>query len=106
MTGHGSCLGLGPSKYSVKYPTLIPPTLFGRNEFNQTNKVKSIAAGYFYAAAITSDGQLYSWGENATGCLGIGSSNHQFFPFRVSREFLVSYLGERSSSSTFVQQLI
>lgn len=34
-------------------------------------------------AAITSSGDLYAWGNNKFGNLGIGSCLDQFFPLKV-----------------------
>ena len=42
--GYG-ILGKGPNVDSAEFPTRIPPTLFGRNEFNTETKVKDIQAG-------------------------------------------------------------
>lgn len=81
--GYG-ILGLGPSVDYVKKPTLIPPTLFGKNELNPDCRVTSIACGISHMAAINSDDDLYMWGRNKLGCLGLGHTKDQFFPFKTS----------------------
>lgn len=76
-------LGLGPQVEHLKNPTLIPPTLFGRNPFNPENKVISINCGLSHLAAINSDNDLFTWGRNKFGCLGLGHDNDQFFPYKA-----------------------
>ncbi|XP_070505923.1 RCC1-like G exchanging factor-like protein [Chironomus tepperi] len=79
--GYG-LLGFGPNVDFCKEPKLIPPTLFGRNSFNPENRVTSINCGLYHMAAINSDNDLFMWGRNKFGCLGIGHDNDQYFPFK------------------------
>ena len=65
-------------------PTAIPLTLFGCNDFNQNVKVTSIYAGLSQFAAVTNNGDLYVWGRNRFGSLGLGHLNNQFFPIKVN----------------------
>lgn len=81
--GYG-LLGLGPSAEYTKLPTLIPPTLFGRNTFNPETKVTSIDCGMNHFAAINSDQDLFMWGRNKYGCLGLGHQKDQYFPYKAS----------------------
>ncbi|KAJ2948174.1 hypothetical protein O0L34_g9982 [Tuta absoluta] len=81
--GYG-LLGLGPNVQHSKKPKLIPPPLFGRNEFNPECMVEKVACGIGHLAAITNGGDLYMWGRNRHGCLGIGHSKDQEFPLKVS----------------------
>lgn len=76
-------LGLGPNVDYLKTPTLIPPTLFGRNAFNPENRVISINCGMNHMAAINSDNDLFTWGRNKFGCLGLGHEKDQFFPYKA-----------------------
>lgn len=80
--GYG-LLGFGPNVDFCKIPTLIPPTLFGRNSFNPENRVISITCGLYHMAAINSDNDLFMWGRNKFGSLGIGHENDQYFPLKV-----------------------
>ncbi|CAG9808552.1 unnamed protein product [Chironomus riparius] len=79
--GYG-LLGFGPNVDFCKEPKLIPPTLFGRNSFNPQNRIISINCGLYHMAAINSDNDLFMWGRNKFGCLGIGHDNDQYFPFK------------------------
>lgn len=77
-------LGLGPSVQHSARPKQIPPALFGRNEFNPESVVSQVSCGIAHLAAITSAGDLYMWGRNRQGCLGIGHMKDQHFPLRVA----------------------
>ncbi|KAI5634820.1 regulator of chromosome condensation (RCC1) repeat domain-containing protein [Phthorimaea operculella] len=81
--GYG-LLGLGPNVQHSKKPKLIPPPLFGRNEFNPECMVEKVACGIGHLAAITNGGDLYMWGRNRHGCLGLGHAKDQEFPLKVS----------------------
>ncbi|CAG9796320.1 unnamed protein product [Diatraea saccharalis] len=81
--GYG-LLGLGPNVQHAAKPKLIPAPLFGRNEFNPECVVDKVACGIGHLAAITNNGDLYMWGRNRHGCLGLGHSKDQNFPLRVA----------------------
>jgi uncharacterized protein YjdB len=46
----------------------------------------SIAAGTTHSLAITSDGQLWAWGENTYGQLGLGDKTNRLVPVRVGND--------------------
>ncbi|TRY71604.1 hypothetical protein TCAL_14882 [Tigriopus californicus] len=81
--GYG-ILGKGPNLEYSKKPELIPPTLFGYNEFNTQVHASSIHAGVHTQGTINSSGELFTWGKNKGSCLGLGHKHDQFFPFKVS----------------------
>ncbi|MBN3299656.1 HERC2 ligase, partial [Amia calva] len=77
--GDGGRLGHGDTTY-LEEPTLIA-ALTGK----QTGKhVVHIACGSTYSAAITADGELYTWGRGNYGRLGHGSSEDQTTPMLVT----------------------
>lgn len=43
-----------------------------------------ICCGISQLAALTNSGDLYMWGSNKFGSLGLGHLNDQFFPLRVN----------------------
>lgn len=81
--GYG-ILGIGPSVDHAKEPTIIPPVLFGRNEFNPESRITSVYSGLNHMGALTNAHDLYMWGKNRGSCLGLGKKKDQFFPFKVA----------------------
>uniref|UniRef100_A0A3P9JFV8 RCC1 like n=1 Tax=Oryzias latipes TaxID=8090 RepID=A0A3P9JFV8_ORYLA len=81
--GYG-ILGKGPNLSESSTPELITPTLFGRSEFSPSAAVSRIRCGLGHFAAVTEGGELFVWGKNIRGCLGIGKRDDQFFPWRVT----------------------
>lgn len=81
--GYG-ILGKGPRLSESHVPEQIPPSLFGRTEFNPSAAVTRIRCGLNHFAAVTDRGELFVWGKNVRGCLGIGSKDDQYFPWRVT----------------------
>ncbi|XP_047530126.1 RCC1-like G exchanging factor-like protein [Vanessa atalanta] len=77
-------LGLGPNVQHAKEPKQIPTPLFGRNEFNPEQMVTNVACGIGHLAAVTNNGDLYMWGRNRHGCLGLGHGKDQHFPLKIS----------------------
>ncbi|KAJ8983527.1 hypothetical protein NQ317_012018 [Molorchus minor] len=81
--GYG-LLGTGPEVQQSKIPVLIPETLFGKNDFQPENIVNKVVCGLNYVAAVTSSGDLYTWGRNKSCCLGLGNEKDQYFPLKVA----------------------
>ncbi|KAJ1527946.1 hypothetical protein ONE63_007879 [Megalurothrips usitatus] len=67
--GHGNCT-------TQKQPKLITGVLVGK-------RVTHIHAGYRHSAAVTEDGELYTWGEGDYGRLGHGDNNGRNVPTLV-----------------------
>jgi len=80
--GYG-ILGKGPAVEKTIWPVRIPPTLFGLSEFNKNIFVTQIASGLGHFMAINNRGELFSWGKNGYGCLGIQRKTDQYFPWKV-----------------------
>lgn len=80
--GYG-ILGVGPEVNLSKTPVNIPKTLFGTNQFQPDCKVVSVVCGVSHIFALTNFGDLYSWGKNRDGCLGLGMEKDQYFPLKV-----------------------
>lgn len=81
--GYG-ILGKGPRLSETETPEQIPPSLFGRTEFDPDIRVKMLRCGLHHFAAVNTRGELFSWGKNLRGCLGIGRPDDQYFPWRVT----------------------
>ncbi|CAG01384.1 unnamed protein product, partial [Tetraodon nigroviridis] len=77
--GDGGRLGHGDTTY------LEEPTMIAAFNGKQAGKhVVHIACGSTYSAAITVDGELYTWGRGNYGRLGHGSSEDQTTPMLVT----------------------
>ena len=87
--GYG-ILGLGPRVEHSREPKPIPRTLFGANELSPDSRVVSLASGLYNFAVINSGGDLYTWGRNQHGSLGLGHTKPQMFPLRGSAEEIFS----------------
>ncbi|KAG7550018.1 Regulator of chromosome condensation RCC1 [Arabidopsis thaliana x Arabidopsis arenosa] len=64
-TGLNDCGQLGVS--DVKSHAMDPLEVSGLDK-----DILHISAGYYHSAAITVDGELYMWGKNSSGQLGLG----------------------------------
>ena len=80
--GYG-ILGKGPDLSNCAWPEKIPLTLFGLSDCNKDVRVIKITCGLGSFAAITNTKELYCWGKNRKGCLGIGAFRNQYFPWKV-----------------------
>uniref|UniRef100_A0A669BIW0 E3 ubiquitin-protein ligase HERC2 n=1 Tax=Oreochromis niloticus TaxID=8128 RepID=A0A669BIW0_ORENI len=77
--GDGGRLGHGDTTY------LEEPKMIGTFNGKQAGKhVVHVACGSTYSAAITADGELYTWGRGNYGRLGHGSSEDQTTPMVVT----------------------
>ena len=47
-------------------------------------QVASIACGQYHTAACTTDGELFTWGANTDGQLGMGDDTARGFPHLVA----------------------
>ncbi|KAH3765810.1 cell wall anchor protein [Pelomyxa schiedti] len=74
--GHNKCGQLGLSNtLNMNFPQIV--------QCSSTN-FSSISCGAFFSVAISSTGDLYSWGDNSTGQLGIGSKYKKSVPQLVA----------------------
>lgn len=80
--GYG-ILGKGPKLAETALPEKIPPILFGRNVIDKDVEVVKIACGQSHFCAITNKGEIFTWGKNSHGCLGIRVKRDQFFPWKT-----------------------
>ncbi|KAB0406128.1 hypothetical protein E2I00_018590, partial [Balaenoptera physalus] len=92
-------LGHGNSS-TQKYPKLIQGPLQGKQLvilISVKKVVVCVSAGYRHSAAVTEDGELYTWGEGDFGRLGHGDSNSRNIPTLVKD---ISNVGEVSCGSS------
>jgi alpha-tubulin suppressor-like RCC1 family protein len=78
-------LGRGPSGPELcEVPGKIPDPVFGRNEYRGDVRCEKVFAGLHHFAVVTNKGDLFAWGANRGGCLGLGvKERNQYFPMRV-----------------------
>ncbi|KAH9513369.1 putative E3 ubiquitin-protein ligase herc1 [Bulinus truncatus] len=89
-------LGLG-GNHTQKSPKLIQGPLAQK-------VVKTMSAGYRHSAAVTFDGQLYTWGEGDYGRLGHGDKTSRNLPKQVKDIGLVGQVACGSSHTLAVSQ--
>ncbi|XP_007895403.2 probable E3 ubiquitin-protein ligase HERC1 [Callorhinchus milii] len=89
-------LGHGNSA-TQKYPKLIQGPLLGKI-------VVCVSAGYRHSAAVTSDGELYTWGEGDFGRLGHSDSHSRNLPALVKDISSVGQVACGSSHTIAVSQ--
>ena len=82
MWGFG-LLGFGPKHTSIDVPRPMPMELFGQNEFSANVTVDHVTCGLLSTAAITSNGELFMWGKNRYGALGLEFDEDSPMPMRV-----------------------
>uniref|UniRef100_A0AC35UBN2 Regulator of chromosome condensation domain-containing protein n=1 Tax=Rhabditophanes sp. KR3021 TaxID=114890 RepID=A0AC35UBN2_9BILA len=75
-------LGLGPRITSTIKPIQIDPQIFA-NTGEKEAYIKSVFAGSTSMAARTNDKNIFTWGSNRYGELGLGKKDPQNFPFPV-----------------------
>lgn len=79
--GHnGYCqLGNGTTNQGLT-PTLVQGSLAGKT-------VVSVACGSHHSLALTSEGEVYAWGQNNCGQIGLGATTNQSTPKKVCATF-------------------
>ncbi|XP_021365239.1 RCC1-like G exchanging factor-like protein isoform X2 [Mizuhopecten yessoensis] len=81
--GYG-ILGKGPDLESAETPQKIPPALFGQYDLDAQSKLVDLACGIGHFLALSDSGNVYAWGKNRSGCLGLYVQRDQFYPLKVS----------------------
>jgi RCC1 and BTB domain-containing protein len=84
LTQTGHVYGFGRNDYGqigcTNYPHQLTPIKI--NGFNN-EKVISVSCGYEHSLALTEYGEVYGWGRNDLGQLGINNVTHQNTPNKV-----------------------
>jgi len=75
--GYGQLGNNTTTDSSVPVPVTATGSLAGKT-------VTAIAAGSSYSLALTSDGKVYTWGNNANGQLGNGATTNSLVPVAVT----------------------
>ena len=76
--GHGAWGGLGhDNQHNKLVPTEIPPDRF------KDGKLRQVVAGGYHMVAVADNGDIWAWGHNGYGQLGLGDTNDRWFPQRL-----------------------
>ncbi len=65
----------------------LPQDITSMLNLNQDEKIVQISLGSSYTFAITSQGRIFSWGDNSFYQLGDGTTNSSSIPMDISSEF-------------------
>ncbi|XP_068035861.1 X-linked retinitis pigmentosa GTPase regulator isoform X1 [Anomalospiza imberbis] len=60
--------------------------------FTKQHKIKQLSAGSYTSAAVTEDGQLFVWGDNSEGQIGLASETSVIVPCKVDIGKSVSFV--------------
>ncbi|CAI5772404.1 Hypothetical predicted protein [Podarcis lilfordi] len=60
--------------------------------FSNQHKIKQLAAGSYTSAALTEDGQLFMWGDNSEGQIGLADEANAYVPHQVDVGKPVSWI--------------
>ncbi|CBY22026.1 unnamed protein product [Oikopleura dioica] len=74
--GENGCLGHGSEHKSSMFPNMVQDLI--------SYDVVKISAGYKHVLALTSDGNVYSWGCGELGRLGHGGQGSEFSPKKIT----------------------
>jgi NIMA (never in mitosis gene a)-related kinase 8 len=74
--GEYGCLGHGKEHKSSMFPNMVQDLI--------SYDVVKISAGYKHVLALTSDGNVYSWGCGELGRLGHGGQGSEFSPRKIT----------------------
>jgi uncharacterized repeat protein (TIGR02543 family) len=76
-------LGDGEPAYSISTPKEITSYF----DLNEDEKVTSLSLGYRHSAALTSEGRIFTWGNNDFGQLGDGTKISKHIPTDITSHF-------------------
>jgi len=92
----------GQLGYGDRVSSFIPKIVGALNH----EKIIKVIAGDYISAALTQEGQLYTWGCNKTGELGQGSHEDETLPKKVIFDHHINHLaasGAYGYSHVFAQ---
>ena len=81
--GTNSSGSMGDGTFETRNRPVDITTYF---QLDQEHKIVDIALGNLHASALTSDGQLFSWGNNRDGQVGDGTREHQNRPVNITNQ--------------------
>ena len=82
--GDNECGELGDETASNK---AVPTEITGTFNLNSGETVVTISLGAYHSSAVTSEGRLFTWGENLNGQVGNGTTNRRYIPTDITSQF-------------------
>ncbi len=88
LKSDGTVWGFGSNAYGQlgNYnvgTTILEPTPIYINGNERLTNIKMIGTGNYHSIALTNDGEVYTWGYNIYGELGIGNTQNSAIPTKV-----------------------
>jgi uncharacterized repeat protein (TIGR02543 family) len=83
--GHYGQLGDG-----AMYIRYLPYDITGKFDLHADETVKQISLGSYNSSALTSEGRLFTWGNNDYGQLGDGTTETRILPTNITDKFLLN----------------
>ncbi|CAL5222111.1 g4423 [Coccomyxa viridis] len=71
--------GVQPAMHTPQFVRELDPT-----QLQPWDRITSIAAGLNHNAAMSVAGEIYMWGSNKHGCLGLGDTSNRVLPTKVN----------------------
>ena len=101
------CLGKTGVGDRIDRSSLVPVN------FLLSGKIVMISAGATFSVAVTDKGQVYTWGSNANGQLGLGDLRDRLSPEPVTGKscrfalspYRITHQLEHSQSPTYIREL-
>ncbi|MGM0495363.1 MAG: RCC1 domain-containing protein [Bacillota bacterium] len=94
VTSEGRIFTWGNNQYGqlgdgTQIIRLIPVDITSEFNLNAGEKIieASLSLGGMYSSAITSDGRIFTWGDNSSGQLGVATAINRLTPVDVTSEF-------------------
>lgn len=73
---HSGRLGRGVASELDHFQPILKPQMV--LSFPENTKIKQVSCGRYHALAVTEAGQVYAWGDNRCGQLGLTSSSYRY----------------------------
>lgn len=79
-------IGYNSSPYNLlgSAKTMSLPSSTSVNEIDVGRKIVKVSAGKEHVVALSDDGKVFTWGNNAYGQLGVGDLNNRTIPTKIS----------------------
>jgi len=77
---------LGDGSYNLD-PNSIPTEITSNFSLNIGETITETSLGFYHSSAITSEGRIFTWGDNYHGKLGDGTATDRYAPTEITSNF-------------------